>query len=586
MGGMTHPDNEATPAAAAAPDAAAAAGLQERLARLEAEQGALAQELRALRTLVERVVEHRQKSHSDLVLLLTRLASKLPVSDVGVLIAALLEHQTHVAETCAALLKGKAEVVLPPPAVLQALEQTKRDLAAAVQRAVEELIRLETPLETDLLRALSGQPDLFFSPAGVRATRCFLKGQVPRERIVREFGEAALAFFNDQTTDPKLNPRPKPEEIALGFKDDFEARLGQDTTLPADRREALRTLYERVQRSRAPTPAARAQRNAFTRLSFLLELLHYYQHQHTEAPDLVFAQRLPALLEQLALAHGAEGLEADGIAQAEALLALVAHPDHRLMVINNVGKAGGAARTLKYILRFRATPADAPDAIVSEFVRHLLPAPLQRPPPPGEVAGLLRLIPPAAQRAVVKGLWHSDRLPKDQAEALARAVGKELGLSGLEEAPAPAPLPPETERQMAWERIKDLIRRRAEPGVIAAAVRDRLQARYDAEEVRQSWLTLLEAEVMTLIRVICQLPYRADGTTDPLARPILESYINRLLHEKYAAVYHKVVNSLRHVFHAKPDSPTLLNFLALAGWVNPAAAEQLRRDIGMPPAGH
>ena len=52
----------------------------------------------------------------------------------------------------------------------------------------------------------------------------------------------------------------------------------------------------------------------------------------------------------------------------------------------------------------------------------------------------------------------------------------------------------------------------------------------------------------------------ADGRTDSIARPVMETYVTRLTHEKYTAVYHKIVNSLRNMFRAKPDSPTLLNF--------------------------
>ena len=79
-------------------------------------------------------------------------------------------------------------------------------MLAALKQALEELTRLESPLEYELLQSLGDQPELFFSPRIVRANRCFIKGQVPRERILREFGEPALIFFKDMTTDPKLNP--------------------------------------------------------------------------------------------------------------------------------------------------------------------------------------------------------------------------------------------------------------------------------------------------------------------------------------------------------------------------------------------
>ena len=86
---------------------------------------------------------------------------------------------------------------------------------------------------------------------------------------------------------------------------------------------------------------------------------------------------------------------------------------------------------------------------------------------------------------------------------------------------------------------------------------------------------------MTLIRVICQLPYLPDGKTDAIARPVLETFVTRLTHEKYLGTYQKVVKSLRTTYAAKHDSPTLLNFLALVKWVVPEAATKLAADIGM-----
>src|SRR5262245_243568 len=99
----------------------------------------------------------------------------------------------------------------------------------------------------------------------LRANRCFIKGQVPRESVLRDYGDTALGFFNDMTTDSKLNPRPRAEEIALAFKSDFEALLEQNGSLSPEKKQQLRAVYEKVQKSKAPTETARAQRNAFLR---------------------------------------------------------------------------------------------------------------------------------------------------------------------------------------------------------------------------------------------------------------------------------------------------------------------------------
>ncbi len=557
--------------------------LKFKVEQLESQRAVLEHDLKTLRALLERVIEHRQKSHGELVLLLTGLVSKLPINDVGILVTRLVEHNTHVSEILSALVKGKADADLPQPALLKALDQTKQDLAVAATQAVEELLKLDTPLEDQMLRSLVAQPKLFFSPKVVRASRCFVKGQVPRERILREFGDGALVAFNDVTTDAKLNPRPKPDEIVLAFKPDAEAILAQPlSALSAEQQPALLTLYRKVQRARENTETARAQKDAFARLSFALDLLHYYENQSTEPADVVFAQRLPALIEQLVLSGAGQRLEEQSIAQAEVMLALVLNPEHRLMIVNNVGKGGGLARTLKYVLRLRGpTPSDA-DQIVSEFLRHLLPAPPQAPPSPRSLSAILRLITPEAQRLVVRALRSCDRIPKERAQEFARELAAELGVTGLEEPTrSAAAVPPETERQMAWEKIKDLITRRTDPIAVAAAIRDRLHARYDAEELRQSWITLTEADPIALIRIFCQLPYRGDGKTDPIAQTVLQSYVSRLTHEKYAAIYQKVVTSLRNLFKVKSDSPTLLNFVALVKWADPEAAAKLGSDIGL-----
>jgi hypothetical protein len=52
----------------------------------------------------------------------------------------------------------------------------------------------------------------------------------------------------------------------------------------------------------------------------------------------------------------------------------------------------------------------------------------------------------------------SDRLRKQDAEELGKAVGTQLGLSGLETlAKTEEQLSPELERQIAWVRIKEMI---------------------------------------------------------------------------------------------------------------------------------
>src|SRR5512133_2350161 len=96
-----------------------------RVAQLEAETKFLAHELKTVRQLLERAVTHRQSSHNELVLLLTNLVTKLPMNDVGGLVARLVEHSANVNQYLSALVKGTLDAHVEQPSVLKSFEQTK-----------------------------------------------------------------------------------------------------------------------------------------------------------------------------------------------------------------------------------------------------------------------------------------------------------------------------------------------------------------------------------------------------------------------------------------------------------------------------
>ena len=551
-----------------------------KVVQLDAELTAAQQDNKVLRALLERMIEHRQRSHSELINILTGLVAKLPLNDLGVIISRLVEHNAQVAEVSASLAKGKIEDDLLQPAILKAQEKTKRDLVTALKSAAAELARLDAPFEAGLIESLITQPDVFFSPAVVRAARCYIKGHIPRERVVKEFGGEVLVFFKDLTTDVKYNPRPKPDEIVLAFKSDFEDLLKNAPGISPAKSQALSDLYRKIQKSKAATGEARTQRNVFLRLCFILELLHYYENQSTESPDVIFAQRLPPLIEQLVIASENDPLDERFIKEAEGLLAYIVKPDHRFSVINNMGKSGGVARSLRFVLTFRAGDFAQHDPLTTECIRHFIPAGIV--PKPASLTPVLRLVSPQMQLILVRAILATDRIRRDDAETLGKAVAMELGLKEVEkQLIEKATLSPEKERQMAWDNIKELIASRASPNDIAAAIRARLHEKYDDDEVKESWLTLTRSDAHAFIRVFCLLPYLPDGTADPVARPILETYVQRLMHEKYADARAKVVNALRNLFKVKTDSPALLNFINLVKWLDPEAAAKLSKEIGL-----
>jgi hypothetical protein len=245
-----------------------------------------------------------------------------------------------------------------------------------------------------------------------------------------------------------------------------------------------------------------------------------------------------------------------------------------------MGKAGGLARTLRFVLTFRAVKLTEIDPVTLELIKHMISA--GRIPKTAAILPILRLIPPEMQGVIVRAIAATERLRREDSEAAAKAIAGELGLKQLEDRlNASSILSVEQERKIAWGNIEELISRRSTPHDIAAAFRNRLQTRFDADELKQSWLTLTGTDPMSFVRIFCALPFLPDGQTDPAARPILESYVQRLMHEKYAATYAKVLTTLRNMFKARADGPALMNFIALVKWIDPEAAAKLGRDIGM-----
>jgi hypothetical protein len=252
------------------------------------------------------------------------------------------------------------------------------------------------------------------------------------------------------------------------------------------------------------------------------------------------------------------------------------------MVVNNLGKSGGTARTLRHVLNLRSDKVVELEHSLAEFVRHLVPALPQALPAAPDLVRVIRLTPPDMQRLLIGAIMSSDRRSRAELTELGRAVARELGLKDIEEQhKAATTMPPEMERRMAWEEVKNLILSREDATVVAAAIRNRLHTKYDVDEVKESWLALIEADAVSFMRIFCQLPYLPNGKTDPIAHAVMQAYLGRMLHEKYAASYGKILTSLRNMFRANPNSPTLTSFLAMVKWADAEAGQRIGTDVGL-----
>ena len=113
---MTGTENARAPEVSEGESSKNGQSLELKVGQLEAEVKALEREAKAIRQLLERAMEHRQKSHSELVLLLAGLVSKLPINEVGAVVSRLVEHNAQIGQFHAAIGKGAAaEMVLPEP---------------------------------------------------------------------------------------------------------------------------------------------------------------------------------------------------------------------------------------------------------------------------------------------------------------------------------------------------------------------------------------------------------------------------------------------------------------------------------------
>ena len=75
------------------------------------------------------------------------------------------------------------------------------------------------------------------------------------------------------------------------------------------------------------------------------------------------------LVEQIVMAGPKDDLEEKSLAQAESLLTNVISPDHRMMIVNNVGKGGGLPRTLRYVMRLRLEKnGDQNQTLINEVI--------------------------------------------------------------------------------------------------------------------------------------------------------------------------------------------------------------------------
>ena len=125
---MTQPENAVSPSASVEEIQQGWGELKLKVDQAAAERSTLEAENKALRFLLERLIEHRQRSHGDLVNFLADLVSKLSLNDVGLMVSKLVDHNADVCDACSAMLKGKAEELLPKPSLLKDLEAKKTAL--------------------------------------------------------------------------------------------------------------------------------------------------------------------------------------------------------------------------------------------------------------------------------------------------------------------------------------------------------------------------------------------------------------------------------------------------------------------------
>ena len=115
---------------------------------------------------------------------------------------------------------------------------------------------------------------------------------------------------------------------------------------------------------------------------------------------------------------------------------------------------------------------------------------------------MLRFLSPEAQRVVVRAILNSDRLRREDAEPLGQELIKELGLPQIAIS-RPDGISDKTQMGPVHHQGTDRQPRFANE--ITEAIRKQLHAKYDADEVKQSWLVLAESRNQVLVTIVADV---------------------------------------------------------------------------------
>jgi len=204
---------------------------------------------------------------------------------------------------------------MPQPTVLKNRTNQTRFSLPPSSLAVEELIRLETPLEKRDLQSLVEQPDAFFFRRESSAPTMLRQRANPPRRVGAGIWRQALVFFNDMSTDAKAEPNPSRGDRLI-FKM-ISRRCSNKIPRSCPITRATDGVVSACQQSKAQPsmPARKSSRSPDSPSSSNCSIS--YQNQSTEAPTCCLRNGCPRWSSNWFLGSGQDTLDEKLIGEAE-----------------------------------------------------------------------------------------------------------------------------------------------------------------------------------------------------------------------------------------------------------------------------
>ncbi len=239
-----------------------------KVGQLDAELTAAQQDNKVLRSLMERMIEHRQRSHSELITHSHRprrqIAPQRPRRHRLAAGRAQRAGRRGFRQPCQGENRGRSAAARHPEGAGENQARPRHRLEGPPPGNWRGSTRHSRPASSS--RSSSSRTP-FSRPPSSAPPAVTSRATSPRERVVKEFGEEALVFFKDLTTDVEIQSAPQAGRNRAGLQKRFRgAAEKQFRHQPRQTPGAFRPLPENPEKPGRHRRGARAEKCLFAPL--------------------------------------------------------------------------------------------------------------------------------------------------------------------------------------------------------------------------------------------------------------------------------------------------------------------------------